>query len=262
LTPTPDASATLDLTPTATADLSLTPNAPLLPVFKMGDTIAVRTGVILDYNKHPVPDGTVVRFVLLLSKGDGGLTRQVEAITTDGMAAASFSLDQPGIITIQASSQAARNSNTIQLNVNSEGATPVIIVPATAVIVVTPTATLSTPSSIGPKTGSVLTTAEGYPTFLGWFLALLLIASGVALTYWFGVQFAEPRWAVRWALLVLLGGLAAYNYLILEMPGSVAWLEGRGLSAFLQAILFGQGSGFAVGWFWRLMTERPKQAQE
>lgn len=260
ITPTPEESATLSLTPTATADASLTPNAPLVPAFKQGDTIAVRTGVILDRNKHPVPDGTLVRFVLLLS-GDNGLTRQIETTTTDGVAAASFSLDQLGLINIQVSSEPAKNSNAIRLTVNKDvAATPEFISP-TLLVTVTPTETPATPQPT-PKAGTPLTTATGYPTFLGWFLTLLLMAAGVALAYWFGMQFAHTRWAVRWALLVLLGGLVAYNYLVLEMPGSLFWLDDRGLPAFLQAILFGQSIGFLGGWIWRLMTERGKQTQE
>jgi E3 ubiquitin-protein ligase DOA10 len=97
---------------------------------------------------------------------------------------------------------------------------------------------------------------------LGWFLTVLLMAAGVALAYWFGIQFAQARWAIRWALLTLLGGLAAYNYLVLELPGSSLWLDEGGLSVFLQAILFGQSIGFLAGWVWRLMAERRKQTQE
>jgi hypothetical protein len=61
---------------------------------------------------------------------------------------------------------------------------------------------------------------------------------------------------------VLAGGLIPYNYLVLGFPGGGAWLEGRGLPAFLQAVLIGQGIGFAIGWFWRLAAESGDQAQE
>ncbi len=262
LTPTPETAATLDLTETPAAGASLTPTTTSSQLLlKQGDTIAVRTGIILDHNKHPVPDGTIVRFVLLLSQGEGGLTRQIETTTKDGMAAASFSLDQLGLITIQVSSDLAKNSATIELNVNADvGTLPTITTP-TPMATLAPTEIPATPQPT-PKIGTPLTTATGYPTFLGWFLTLLLMAAGVALAYWFGMQFAHTRWAVRWALLVLLGGLAAYNYLVLEMPGSLFWLDDRGLPAFLQAILFGQSIGFLGGWIWRLMTERGKQTQE
>ena len=260
-TPTPETGTTSDLTETPVAGASLTPTAtPQQLLLKMGDTIAVRTGVILDRNKHAVPDGTLVRFVLSFSRGESGLTQQVESTTTDGVAIASFNLDQTGSIKIQASSGQAKSSDTITLNVNNEGSTPEVSTP-TAVVTIAPTEIPVTPQPT-PKAGTTLTTAEGFPTFLGWFLTVLLMAAGVALAYWFGIQFAAARWAVRWALLVLLGGLAAYNYLILEMPGSELWLDERGLPIFLQAILFGQSIGFLIGWVWRLMAESRKQTQE
>ena len=258
-TPTPGTSNTPEPTATATEGVSLTPTNPPQVLLKKGDTIAIHTGVILDHNKHPVPDGTHVRFVL--SQSENSLMRQVEATTIDGVATATFNLDQLGLINIVASSGSAINSATFQLTVNDTvGTTPNIIMPTP---VVTPTATEipATPQPT-PKAGTPLTTATGYPTFLGWFLTLLLMAAGVALAYWLGMQFAQTRWAVRWALLVLLGGLIAYNYLVLEMPGSLFWLDDRGLPAFLQAILFGQSIGFLGGWVWRLVTERSKKTQE
>ena len=256
-TPTPGPNTTIEPTATATETSPLTPTVPPQLLLKQGDTIAIRTGVILDRNKHPVPDGTVVQFVLLQSEN---LTRQVEATTTDGVAAASFNLDRLGLINIVASSGLARNSATFQLNVTNEGQSPTFITPTVAVTP-SPTETPATPQPT-PEPGNIIITPSGYPTFLGWFLTILLMASGVALAYWFGIQFAQARWAVRWALLTLLGGLAAYNYLVLEFPGSSLWLDERSFSPFLQAIMFGQSLGFLAGWFWRLMAERRKQTQE
>lgn len=256
-TPTPGPDITIEPTATATETSPLTPTVPPQLLLKQGDTIAIRTGIILDRNKHPVPDGTIVQFVLLQSEN---LTRQVEATTTDGVATASFNLDRLGLINIVASSGPARNSATFQLNVTNEGQPPEFITPTVAVTA-TATEIPATPQPT-PNPSTIFTTPAGYPTFLGWFVTLLLIAAGVALAYWFGIQFAQARWAVRWALLTLLGGLAAYNYLALELPGGALWVNEQALSAFLQAILFGQSIGFLLGWFWRLMAERRKQTQE
>jgi hypothetical protein len=91
---------------------------------------------------------------------------------------------------------------------------------------------------------------------------LLVMAAGVSLTYWLASQMVDQQWTVRWSLLVLAGGLITYNYLVLGFPGGGVWLDGRGLPAFLQAVLIGQGIGFAIGWFWRLAAESGDQAQE
>lgn len=245
-------------TPTPEADFPVTPEPTQAPVFRVGDTISLRTGVILDHNQRPVPDNTVVRFTL--SQGESGLIQQVEVMTTKGTAAASFRLDQPGPIEIHAVSEPARVSDTIQLNVGEVGSTVIIITPTTqATVVPSPTVTPPTPQ---PTPVPSATVSNGYPTFWGWLLVLLVTVVGSGLTFWTASQLTDARWATRWALLVLAGGLLAYNYLILDFPGGADWLDGRGLPAFFQAVLIGQGIGFAIGWLWRLATEGGNQAQE
>jgi hypothetical protein len=200
-----------------------------------------------------------VRFVL--SQGESGLIQQVETITSAGVAAANFRLDQPGLIEIHATSEPARVSDTIQLNVNDKGGTVVIITP-TSIATPEPAPTPLMPTPEPTKPATFLTTSNGYPNLLGWFLVVLVMTAGIGLAYWLGLQFIETRWAVRWALLVMLGGLLVYNYLTLDMPGAENWLGGRGLTAFLQAIILGQGIGFLIGWSWRLMAERGDQTEQ
>jgi beta-N-acetylhexosaminidase len=255
LTPTPKVTLTPGVTLTPQSTLTLEPTVE--PLFRVGDTISLRTGVIVDHNQRPVPDGTPVRFTL--SQGESGLIQQVESVTTSGVAIAAFRLDQPGLIEIRAMSDPARVSVTIQLNVTKEGATVIIITP-TIEVTPEPTATLLPPTPT--PTPSPLVTNKGYPTFWGWLLVLVTMAVGVLLTYWLASQLVDPRWTVRWALLVLAGGLIAYNYLVLGFPWGDIWLDGRGLPAFLQAVLTGQAVGFGVGWFWRLATESGYQTQQ
>jgi beta-N-acetylhexosaminidase len=249
-------SANNKTTPTP-ADATLTPAPTAAPLFRVGDTISVRTGVIVDHNQRPVPDGTIVRFTL--SQGESGLVNQVESATTQGMAIAAFRLDQSGLIQINATSEPARISDTLQLNVTKEGATVIIITPT---VEVTPPPPTPSPTPVVTPTPSPLVSAQGYPNLMGWVMVLLAMAAGVVLTYWLASQIVDPRWTVRWALLVLAGGLIAYNYLVLGFPGGDLWLNGRGLPAFLQAVLTGQGVGFAIGWFWRLAAESGNQAEE
>ncbi|HNF95583.1 MAG TPA: glycoside hydrolase family 3 N-terminal domain-containing protein, partial [Anaerolineales bacterium] len=83
----------LDLPPDpATPNTGILPESTLTPLFSIGDTISLRTGVIKDHNGNPVPDGTVVRFSMLLTGEGGGILQQVESITTDGVARAAFGL--------------------------------------------------------------------------------------------------------------------------------------------------------------------------
>ena len=260
-TPTPGKNATVIPTGTAqatqTAEPTLTLEPTVAPLFRVGDTISLRTGMIIDHNQRQVPDGTPVRFTL--SQGESGLFQQVEAITNQGVAVAAFRLDRPGLIEIKVVSEPAHASDTIQLDVNKEGATIIIITPTAGAVTPQPTATQPAPTPTPEK--SPLVTTNGYPTVFGWMLVVLVMIAGVGLTYWLASQMVDPRWTVRWALLVLAGGLIAYNYLALGLPWGDFWLDGRGLPAFLQAVLTGQGAGFAVGWFWRLAAESGKQAQ-
>jgi beta-N-acetylhexosaminidase len=250
---------TLDLPPaTPTPEGGVTAEPTAAPLFRVGDTISLRTGVILDHNQRPVPDGTPVRFTF--SQGESSLPQQMEAVTSQGTAVTTFRLEKSGLIEIRAMSEPARVSDTIQLNVTSEGTVVNIITPtseATPVPTAIPPTLVPAPTPVEP-----IVTTNGYPNFLGWFLVLLVLLAGTGLVFWLGGQVVEPRWAVRWALLVFLGGLAAYNYLILGFPGGNGWLAGRGFPAFLQAVLIGQGIGFAAGWIWRLAAEGGDQAQE
>ncbi len=242
--------------PLSTVGPTLTPTPTVAPLFRLGDTISLRTGMIVDHNQHQVPDGTPVRFTF--SQGEGGLFQQVDSVTSQGVAVAAFRLDRPGLIEIRASSEPAKVSDPIQLDVTNEGVTIIIITPTT--LPVTPSATATEPAPTPTPTPSQLVTVKGYPTFFGWLLVFVVMMIGVGLTYWMAIQIVETRWAVRWALLVLAGGLITYNYLALGFPWGELWLDGRGLPAFLQAVLIGQGVGFGIGWFWRLAAESGNQA--
>lgn len=245
-------------TPTGSA---ATPEPTIMPVFRVGDTISLRTGVILDHNQRPVPDGTVARFTF--SQGESGLFQQVDVVTSQGVAIAAYRLDKPGLVEIRVASEPARVSDTIQLDVTNDGVSVVISTP-TSEIVFTPTAapTLPPPTPT-PAPAPVSPTMQGdYPNAWGWLMVVLVLLAGTMLSYWLGTQVVEPRWAVRWALLVFLSGLLVYNYLVLDFPGAGSWLAGRGLSSFLQAVLAGQAVGFILGWVWRSAAEGGNQAQE
>lgn len=245
-------------TPTGSA---ATPEPTVVPVFRVGDTISLRTGVILDHNQRPVPDGTVVRFTF--SQGESGLFQQVDVTTVQGVAIVAYRLDKPGLIEIRASSEPARVSDTIQLDVTSEGVSVVISTPTSEFVPTptsTPTLSAPTPTALPAPVSPVMRGA--YPNAWGWLLVVLVLLAGTLLSYWLGTQVVEPRWAVRWSLLVFLGGVLAYNYLVLDFPGAPGSVTARGLSFFLQAVLVGQVVGFVLGWMWRSAAEGGNQADE
>jgi beta-N-acetylhexosaminidase len=236
----------LDLAPAAAGtDTAATPEATPVPLFKIGDTIALRTGVILDHNGHTVPDGTVVQFSMMLTGEGGGILKQVDAVTTQGVAHAAFGLDKPGLLEIRAASDPAVISEVLQLDVSQAG--PV------AITVVVPELTQSTevtpqPAAQPEEQGYV--TISGFPRFSAWVIAMLFIGVCMGLGYFTGLRLANPRSGIRWALGIMLGGLIAYNYLAFGVFGISHWLSGSGLPGLLLIVLMGEIFGFAGGWFW------------
>ncbi len=222
-----------------------TPEPTPIPLFQIGDTIAIRTGVIIDNNGHAVPDGTVVQFSMTLTGEGGSILQQKEAVTTQGVARAAFGLDKPGLLQIKAVSEPAVNSLVLQLDVSQSG--------AVAVTVVTPELTQSfEPTAEAPVVVEEdrYITPEGYPRFTGWFIAMLFIVFSIWVGYAAGSRITTRRSALRWTLGIALGGLAAYNYLAFGLFGIMNWLIVSGISGVIVFIFLGEMLGFAAGWVW------------
>ena len=228
--------------PTSTAT---TPEPTPLPLAGIGDTVYVRTGTILDHNGHVVPDGTVVRFSLLLSGEAGGIVQQIEQTTINGVAQASFGLEKTGLLEIRASSEPATLSNVIQIDVASgQVAAITVIAPVPSETaqpaIVTPT--------IMPENSLISDT--GTPQFNGWVIAMLFAGSTVWLAYWAGTRLYSQRWGRRWSLCALLGGLIGYNYLVLGLPGSQQLLKASGMAGILGVMVLGEIVGLGAAWIW------------
>jgi beta-N-acetylhexosaminidase len=235
----------LDLEPVpVSTDQEITPEATPIPLFRIGDTIAIRTGVIIDNNGNPVPDGTAVIFSMMLTGEGGGILKQYDAVTTQGVARAVFGLDKPGLLEISVTSDPAMKSYVLRLDVSQSGA---------VVIVVTPELTQSIEPTAQPTAVVVENTyisKEGYPRFSAWLVAMLFIALSIWVAYGMGIRIANRRSAFRWALGIVLGGLLAYNYLVFGMFGVMNWLTASGLSGVIIFVFMGELIGFAAGWAW------------
>ncbi len=239
----------MDLSPASASTASATPDATPTPSFRVGDTVSVRTSVILDHNGHPVPDGTGVRFNIALS-GEGGVVQQIDAVTLQGLAGASFSIDRPGLLEIRAESDPALTSVVLQLDVSGEGFSVTVVAP-TPNIDLTPT-----PESIAvPDVEPSSPLAQGYPGLGGWFGMMLMLGGLGALAYWFGRRYIATRWAVRWALCSVAGGLLAYTYLAVRLPGAAVYLQGNGWPGMMGVVFLGAAVGFGAAYtWWRLST--------
>ena len=245
----------MDLGPVPASTASATPEVTPTPSFRVGDTVSIRTSVILDHNGHPVPDGTGVRFNILLS-GEGGVVKQIDAVTLQGLAGASFSIDRPGLLEIRAESDPALTSVVLQLDVSGEGVSVTIVAP-TPIITLTPT-----PEAIvTPEVEASSPLAQGYPGLGGWFGMVLLLGGLGTLAYWLGKRYIATRWAVRWALCIVTGGLLAYTYLAARMPGAAVYLQRSGWGGMMGVVLLGSAIGFGSAYTWwrqsRGLTKQP-----
>ena len=242
----------IDLKSQATPTDTTNPPPTVVPLFQIGDIIALRTGEIKDHNGHVVPDGTVVTFSMTLTGEGGGILQQVETVTTRGTARASFGLDKPGLLEIHAVSEPASVSEVIQLDVSTSG--PV------AVTVVVPEMTQSaqeaavpTPA-IGESTG--LITAEGYPRLSAWFIIMVLLFLTVGLFWWFGRLVFDRQLRRHLALGALVGGLLAYNYLVLGFPGSVGFIASYQFVGIALVVFIGEVGGWLVALAWFNVAEQ------
>jgi len=234
---------------------TLTPQPTITPApYRIGDTIAVRAGPVMDRNNHIVPDDTIVRFTMSTRDESGGILRQVEAPTKDGLAHATFVIDKPGSVEISVVSEQALNSTVLQFIASTESVMVTVVVP-----VLSPTATEIPPTPTVVPTPMPWITSEGYPRVGGWFLTLLALFGTAALAFWAISKIVSVRWGLRWAFSMLIGGLIGYNYLALGFPGAADWIaEVAGASGLLILTFTGEVIGAIVAAAWMNWFSAPK----
>jgi beta-N-acetylhexosaminidase len=237
----------LPAAPVPTDLFTLTVEPTAVPPVRIGDTVTIRTGELFDHNGHLVPDGTVVRFIITLGGEAGGLIKQEDAQTVGGVASIAYRLEKPGLLEIRAVSEPATVSQVLQLDV-IEGGPIVITVFAPTPF---PTETIPpTPITPMPSEENSIVDAEGRPLFGGWLLTLFVLGGGGWLAYWAGGRIGSRRWSARWGLCALLGGLLAYNYLALGLPGAADALAAGGGGAMVGFTILGEVSGALAAWIW------------
>lgn len=118
-TPQPES----EKTPEPTTVITPTLEPPRLGV---GDGLRLRTGVIVDRNGHPVPDGTPVQFILSYPRE--GLERSVIALTRSGVAETTVTLDRTGQLEISVQADPVPRTLVLQITI-AEGESAVILTP-------------------------------------------------------------------------------------------------------------------------------------
>ena len=152
----PDPALTIQLVeesaPTVNPNVTQDPaSTPAIPTYRIGDTISVRAEAIMDHNGHLVPDNTIVRFIL--THNSNVLPSQaVESPTVQGVARATFRVDQSGSLSIRAESDPATLSTILTFDIPSENPTG------------TPAAATNTPTATSSPTSTPTETPTQTPT--------------------------------------------------------------------------------------------------
>jgi len=223
--------------------------APPATDLRVGDTLKLATGAILDLNGHPVPDDTLVRFsVIYQSEELAGLPTFLEAQTKNGVAMTSLTLDHTGQLEITASSEPAFSSITLQINVQQNEPSVITTIVPTPGPSDTPeptsTVILVTPTPVPPP--------PNLPRVAGrdFFMLFLGLIGAMIIGYRLGNQEGYQTRGIRVALAGAIGVLLGYNFFALALPGSDLTFSLFGVWAASMCVLLGAGLGLAAGWYW------------
>ncbi len=193
-------------------------STPAAPIYHVEDIIDFHTGIILDHNGNPVPDGTPVDFVITLR---GNSTYIPTVTTVDGSASASYLVVEGYNIVVSAQSSLARSSS-VEINILGDsinGAADNIQVTAEEETA----QPAENPSSTGEPADNPSETEEPQtPSWRNWGFSLIVIVFISVIAYQVGSSSGLVRWGIRWSLSSLIAGLFIYNYITLELPGVVS----------------------------------------
>ncbi|MDO9546470.1 MAG: glycoside hydrolase family 3 N-terminal domain-containing protein, partial [Pelolinea sp.] len=213
-----------------------------LPAFKLGDILPIKTGVIVDHNNHPVPDGTVVRFSMS-EQGSNTSIQQIESTTENGIAKASVVLQNSGLHEIRALSEPALSSQILVLDISEEEAIVSAIIP-------TPVPTLADITGndeVGDGIQEVADLIENNKVS-EWFLATLLSWLLGAVVFYFLQDYFKVEDRILIAISGVIGGLFNTTWLMLNFPGTSQRLGLNGYFSLFFSVLIGALIGGAGGW--------------
>ena len=91
---------------------------------------------------------------------------------------------------------------------------------------------------------------------LNWYITIVVSAIMGLFTYRLAAMMEQVRWGVRGGLLAICGGLLAYCYVTVGLPGSKSILDQLSSWGVLLVTLIGSAIGIFIAWGWRaLLTD-------
>ncbi|MCJ7718294.1 MAG: hypothetical protein MUO54_17475, partial [Anaerolineales bacterium] len=188
---------------------------PVAPIYRVEDLIDLHTGIILDHNGNPVPDGTPVIFVV---SSQGEITYLPQVTTNDGSASTSFLVQDGNNLIIHAESSLAK-SESIEINILGDSSADPADSPADdGAQESSNTPVESPPGTDEPAQPNQIDTNPSYWSL--WFLSLIIIITVSLIAYQAGAMYGIVRWGIKWGFSAFLSGIFVYNYILLNLPGT------------------------------------------
>ena len=222
---------------------------PLL--YKAGDTIPIKAGVIVDNNGNPVPDGTLVRFVID-TRSTSGSVEQLEARTVDGFARVMYVIPSIGSLQLSVTADPAFISQILRLDITDAGGVVTSFEPTVSVegaVESTPTEIPPTPT---PEKMVVQLHKQGKVAVSDWLLANILIIAVSLFFSWLTHRHMSSKWNFLTVVFIGVGGYLAYMLVALGFSGSDSPLSDRGSIYVVGAVSIGMLIGLGIGmlYYW------------
>ncbi len=229
---------------------------PLL--YKAGDTIPIKAGVIVDNNGNLVPDGTIVRFIID-TRSTNGSVEQLEEKTVDGFARVMYVIPSIGSLQLSVTSDPAFISQILRLDITDAGGVVTSFEPTVAVegtVASTPTEIPPTPT---PEAMVVQLHKQGKVAVSDWLLANILII-GISLFFsWLTHRHMSAKWNFLIVLFIGVGGYLAYLLVALGLSGSGLPLSARGSVYVVVVVAIGMLIGLGIGLLYYLWKTRKQK---
>ncbi len=235
-----------------------TSNLEEVIVINAGDNLVLQTGIIKDQNGNPVPDGTVVRFVItdLISNATA---EQIESQTVTGVARTTYRIPEQGTVQLTVTADPAVVSQILKLEITPGGGTITSIDPTIAptgeeeVVEATP--------SISPQMNITdLRHSQGLPGAVDWFIATFVIGVSISALYQFGEGKRKNLWN-PW--IPTFSGVMGYILYLMPILGngfSQTLIRRYGTIASVGFVIIGCASGILIALIIRLILRQRKPA--
>lgn len=223
-------------------------NTLSVPIYRVEDLIDLHTGIILDHNGNPVPDGTPVEFIIT---SQGNSTYLPTVTTLNGVASSSYLVVEGFNIIVSAQSSLTLSSP-IEINILGDSLNDSGDDLQGGVEEEADQPSGTAPASEDPINGSAESNDTPVLPWRNWLFSLIVIIVVSVIAYQLGATNGLVRWGIRWSLASFISGLIVYNYITLDLPGA-AFIFPNGVSrlGLGLSVLFGSLLGWLLSFLYQ-----------